>query len=495
MSAQTTQATKSLGERHAIVIGGSMAGLLAARVLADYVGRVTIIDRDTFPMAPEHRKGVPQSHHAHALLGRGQMILSQLFPGLIDDLRADGALAVRNVVPVVIVSPAGKLPSEPMADEFVAFSRFRLEWHVRQRLRARPDVQLIENTDVLCLLATPDGSAVTGVYVQRRGDEATPEALHADLVVDASGRFSKAPAWLEELGYTAPPEERINSGLAYASRFYQKPDDFPADWQGIIINGRAPDNPRAGLILPIENNIWHVTVGGFANNAPPTDEEGFLAWARLLPDPSIYEALRVAKPLSPIRGYRTPENRLRHFEQLPRQPQRFIAIGDSVCAFNPIYGQGMTVSAMDAMTLADCLQKEQGDFSPEFVRHFQRELAKTVAAPWLVSTGEDLRWPGVKLSGARPRFTTGLLHRYMDLVLRQATEDPIVTGAYLAVISMFAPPLSLMQPRVLARVMAGALGRALRPRKITPDNPPRFALSPEAIARLRAQPEAHYVQS
>ena len=494
MNAQTTRTPKPLAEQHAIVIGGSIAGLLAARVLADYVDSVTVIDRDTFPALPAHRSGVPQSHHAHALLGRGQLILTQLFPGLLDDLRADGALAVRDAVPIVIVSPAGMLPSQRMPDEFMAFSRFLLEWHVRRRLQARPEVRFLENQEVTGLLATDDRSQVVGVRVQRRGAEDAPEELRADLVVDASGRFSKAPAWLEALGYAAPPEEVITSGLGYASRFYQKPDNFPGEWQGIIVNGRPPHNPRAGLILPIENGGWHVTMGGFANNPPPTDEDGFLQWARDLADPSIYEAIRVATPLSPIRGYRTPENRLRHFERMPRRPGGFLVTGDAVCAFNPIYGQGMTVSAMDALVLDTCLAQERGSFSADFARRFQEALAKSVADPWLVSTGEDLRWPGIRLNGARPRPGTGLLHRYMDLVLRQATEDPVVTGAYLAVISMFAPPQSLAHPRILLRVLGGALRRASRG-SLNADRPARFALSPEAITQLRARIEADYANS
>src|SRR5262245_53129376 len=491
MNAPTSRPRKSLVEQHAIVIGGSMAGQLAARVLADYLGRVTVIDRDTFPTLPTHRSGVPQSHHAHALLGRGQLILSQLFPGLLEDLRADGALAVRNAVPIVIVSPAGMLTSQRMPDEFMAFSRVLLEWHVRGHLRARPEVCFLENTEVTDLLASADRSQVVGVRVQRRAAEDAPAELRADLVVDASGRFSKAPAWLEALGYAAPPEEVITSGLGYASRFYQKPDNFPGEWQGIIINGRPPHNPRAGLILPIENGGWHVTMGGFANNPPPTDEDGFLQWARDLADPSIYEAIRVARPLSPIRGYRTPENRLRHFERMRRRPGGFIVTGDAVCAFNPIYGQGMTVSALDAQVLEACLNQERGSFSPDFARRVQLALATTVADPWLISTGEDLRWPGIKLRGARPRPGTSLLHRYMNLVLRQATEDPVVTGAYLAVISMFAPPQSLAQPRLLLRVLGGALRRATH-RSPNAESAARLALSPEAIAELRAQREADY---
>ena len=480
--------------RHAVVIGGGMAGLLTARVLTDYFEQVTIIDRDTFPDVADHRKGVPQSHHAHALLARGQDIINTLFPGIMDELRAGGALSAYGVIPVAVVTAAGKLPLKKEDSEFLAFSRFFLEWHVRQRLATRVEVRFLTNCEVTDLLSTPDQKRVTGVRLhQPYGDEGT-HSLRADLVVDASGRYSKAPEWLVNLGYEPPPEESINSGIGYASRFYTKPIDFPADWQGIIINGRPPHNPRAGLILPIEHERWHVTLGGFAGNYPPTDEVGFLQWARDLSDPSIYEAIRVAEPITPIRGYRTPQNRLRHFEQLERWPTGFIATGDAVCAFNPIYGQGMTTSALDALVLDDCLRHQQRSSKPGFERRFQKQLAKTIAAPWLIATGEDLRWHGVALSGVRPRIGLGFLHRYMDLVLQRACFDTTVSHAYMAVLGMLAPPQSLMKPHILLRVLWGAL-KTNEGDTSNQANPAQFALSPEAIAILRARQEVSEAHS
>jgi 2-polyprenyl-6-methoxyphenol hydroxylase-like FAD-dependent oxidoreductase len=475
------------GGRHAIVIGGSIGGLLAAQVLADFYERVTIIDRDRFPEAPEHRKGVPQSHHAHALLARGQQIIEQLFPGILHDLRADGAHTATNVVPVALISPAGRLPVGPVP-EYMAFSRVLLEWHVRQRVRRRPGVAVISECDVTGLLAAPDRTRVRGVQLRPRGDSA-PAELEADLVVDASGRGSRAPEWLAELGYEAPSEELITSGLGYASRFYARPADFPAEWQGLIVNGRAPDNPRAGLILPIEHGRWHVTVGGFAGHHPPNDEQGFLEWARGLPDPSLYEAIRVAEPLSPIRGYRTPENRLRHFDRLERWPAGLIVTGDAVAAFNPIYGQGMTARALDALALEAVLREQRDRPQPGFEQRFQRRLMAHLDPLWTIATAEDLRWPGVTITGARPRRSQGLIHRYMDLVLRQAVEDPLVTQAYTGVISLLVPPARLGQPDVLLRTLGGALRRALRPRGAQPPQP-RYALSPDALADLRARPTA-----
>lgn len=479
----TTQGSNGIRQvgQHAVVIGGSMAGLLAARVLADAFDHVTVIDRDQFPDTPDHRKGVPQSHHAHALLERGQIIIERLFPGVIDDLRADGALSVQNAVSIVFVTPAGKLPSLPQPGEFIAFSRYRLEWHVRQRLAQLSNVTLVANCDVVAPIATADHARIRGVQLRHR-DNDTETTLAADLVVDASGRNSHAPEWLQTLGYEAPPEETINSGIGYASRFYRKPADFPAPWHGIIINGRPPHKPRVGLILPVENDMWHVTVAGIADHYPPTDEAGFLEWAGTLADPSLYEAIRVAEPLTPIKGYRTPTNRFRHFERLQRWPQGFVVTGDAVAAFNPMYGQGITVSALDAEVLQRSLQQRAPGVGWE--QQFQHQLAKQVAGPWLIATGEDLRWDGISLQGAPPQRGLKLLHGYMDLVLRQAVHDEQVTMAYMSVLSMTASPASLMQPRVAARVLGGALGRAMGRRAPTAPG----ALSPEAIASLQARP-------
>src|SRR5438105_697443 len=210
-----------------------MSGLLAARVLSDYYEQVTIVDRDIFPTTPDHRKGVPQSHHAHALLATGQYIIGQLFPGILDDLRADGALSVSDVVPFAFVTPAGKLPALKQPGEFLAFSRSLLEWHVRNRLSQRPGIHIICNTEVTGLQSTPDRMRVTGVQVRERGQGGHTDVLSADLVVDASGRHSQAPRWLVELGYETVPAEKINSGLGYASRFYARPENFPNEWQGI----------------------------------------------------------------------------------------------------------------------------------------------------------------------------------------------------------------------------------------------------------------------
>ena len=469
--------------RHVVIIGSGLAGLLAARVATEHFEQVTVVDRDRFPDSPDHRKGAPQSHHAHGLLPRGHEIIGRLFPGIEDDLRAAGGTSVRDSVGFMVVSPAGPLPVRPVPGEFVMFSRFLLEWQIRRRLARIPQVRFLQDAEVVGLEADPGGDRVSGVRLRHRSGSG-PVVVAADLVVDSSGRSSKAADWLRDLGYGVVPEEVVNSGLSYSSRFFARPDGFPDEWKGVVINGRAPHNPRAGLLLSVENDLWHVTLGRMAGDTAPSDDAGFLQWARELADPSIYEAIRVATPVSPIRGYRTPTNRLRRFERLRRRPSGFVVIGDAVCAFNPIYGQGMTVAAMDALVLARALDRHDGGRSAGFERAFQADLAGNVAAPWFVATSEDLRWPGVELTGARSSLAMAVGRRYMDRLLRAAVHDPDLTAAYLGIVFMVAPPKSAFAPWILARVVRGMFSSRHR----VPLQ--EFALSADALATVRRLPDA-----
>jgi hypothetical protein len=226
-----------------------------------------------------------------------------------------------------------------------------------------------------------------------------------------------------------------------------------------------------------------------AGNVPQTDEEGFMQWAHDLPDPTIYEALRIAQPLTPIRGYGTPENHLRHFERMHIWPTGFIATGDAVCAFNPIYGQGMTVSAMDAMALQLCLQEQQRSPRADFEQHFQHQLAKITAPAWLIATNQDLRWPKVRLKGARPNPGLRLLHRYLDIVLSNAIVDPKLANAYFNVLILAAPPGTLVRPRMVAYILGAATKRAVK-RVLGRKKDYGFALPPEVLSSLRARPRS-----
>jgi 2-polyprenyl-6-methoxyphenol hydroxylase-like FAD-dependent oxidoreductase len=449
---------------HALVIGGSIAGLLAARVLSDHFAQVTIVERDWFPDGPEFRAGVPQSRHVHALLGRGQALMERLFPGLIAELTDAGAAVLAWPADLLSLGPAGWSRRFPTSVTALTLSRHLLEWTIRRRVAALERVRFVTASEVIGLLAGPDRRAVCGVWLRRRvraapGVTAVPgdEELAADLVVDASGRGSHASRWLEALGYQAPRESRVDPFVGYATRLYRAPGSFAADWRAILLRGVAPRDPRIGLLIPIEGDRWLVTLGGYARAYPPTDDDGFLAYARSLRSRVLYDAIKNAEPLTPIYGYQRTGNLLRHYDGLARWPERFVVTGDAVCAFNPIYAQGMTVAALDAAELDACLREPwrgapDGDLSG-FARLFQQRLGKGVAGPWLIATSADFRFPTTE--GGRPKPTARLVQKYIDRVIAVATEDPHVFEAFMEVNNMLAPPTRLFRPDILPRVLAG----------------------------------------
>jgi 2-polyprenyl-6-methoxyphenol hydroxylase-like FAD-dependent oxidoreductase len=430
----------------AVVIGGSLAGLLAVRALRDHVDEVVLVDRDTFPAEAEPRKGVPQARHLHLLLVRGAQILDELLPGLTAELGAAGAVSVEWPADMLWQAPAGWSSRFGSSVTLLSCRRDLLEHCVRKRVFADERLQVLEATDVTGLLADDGRSAVTGVQLRARSDGAV-RALEARLVVDASGRDSHAPDWLAGIGYAPPRETVINSFLGYASRIYARPQDRRTDWKALFLQPRAPETTRGGGLFPIEGDRWHVTLAGVGRDYPPTDEAGFLAFAQGLRTPMLFDAIKDARPLTPISGYRRTESQLRHYDELERWPDQFVVLGDALCAFNPIYGQGMSVAAESALALERWLR------APTSARVLQRTLARTVAPPWLLATGEDFRYPTTE--GGRPSRLVKVLHRYLDRVIAVATVDEVVLDAFVNVVHLVRPPSTLFRPRILARVLRG----------------------------------------
>jgi 2-polyprenyl-6-methoxyphenol hydroxylase-like FAD-dependent oxidoreductase len=432
-----------------------MAGLLAARVLSDHFDQVTIIERDPLPDGPAFRPGVPQSRHAHALLTRGLHLLEQLFPGLGAELGAAGAVSGELPGGSLWLTSAGWCRRFRPGLPGLCLSRELLEWHVRRRLMERAStVRFRDEAEVIGLLPSQDVKAVVGVRLRPRGrgpvSEANVEELPAGLVIDASGRSSQAPGWLEALSYPAPRETHINSFLGYASRTYAQPHCAQRDWKVLYIMA-APGAPRGGLILPIEGDRWLVTLAGYGGDYPPTDEDGFLAFARSLRSRVLYEAIEDAEPLSGITGNRHSENRLRHYERVLRRPEGLLVLGDAACAFNPVYGQGMTMAACAASVLDDCLWEQDGRHPSGdltgLAQRFQRRLAHSHATAWLMATGEDLRYPTT--TGAEPTLSTRLMHRYMDRVIHASTQNRTVSRVFFEVLNMVTPSTALFRPNVL----------------------------------------------
>jgi 2-polyprenyl-6-methoxyphenol hydroxylase-like FAD-dependent oxidoreductase len=453
--------TATPSHQHAVVLGASMAGLLAARVLRAHFARVTIVERDQLPATAEFRKGVPQSRHLHVLLGHGADLLERLFPGLRADLRAAGAEIVHWPRDVLLLTRAGWSRRFAPGVPLISCSRELLEWHVRQRVSALTGLTLLQAHDATGLVANAVGTAIAGVRVHARpaaGDPPGDESvLAADLVVDASGRDSHTPHWLETLGYPPPMETRITSFLGYASRYYAPPPDHQANWRALFLTGKPLENPRGGGLFPIEGGRWLVTLAGLGHDYPPLDDTGFLEFARSLRSTVLYEAIRGARPLTPAVGYRRTENQLRHYERLTRFPERLVVLGDAVCAFNPIYGQGMTVAAQAAVVLHQTL-RVQAQTAPAAAleglgRRFQARLARRNATAWLMATGEDLRYPTT--IGARPDLATRLLQRYFDRLIDVAAEHPGVNRAFLEVSNLRQPPSTLFKPSVVLPVLRG----------------------------------------
>jgi 2-polyprenyl-6-methoxyphenol hydroxylase-like FAD-dependent oxidoreductase len=435
---------------HAVVIGAGMAGLFAARVLTDHFERVTVIDRDRLADASEFRSGVPQGRHLHVLLRRGHAIIQSLFPDLEAELDAVGVPLLNIGLDLDVVMFGRPLPSYHSQHDVRSSSRVWLEAAVRRRLIDSAGVEFLEETEATGLRTGADG-AVSAIELRKRGHGR--EILTADFVIDASGRSSKAFDWLAALGYPTPEITTINASLGYATRWYRRPS-HANDWQGVLLGAVPTSNSRAGALFPVEGERWVVTLVGIADQQPPTDEAGFLEFARHLVAPTIYDAIREAEPISPVYGYRRTGNRWMHFERLARWPERFIVLGDAACCFNPVYGQGITVSAIEAMLL-DRMLRRQGRDLRGLARRFQARLPEALQSAWLLSTGEDFRWPTTV--GGKPNAATRLVHWYVDRMMEILPEHELLREVFLSVQHMLEPPTMLFRPALLRRVFAHVL--------------------------------------
>jgi 2-polyprenyl-6-methoxyphenol hydroxylase-like FAD-dependent oxidoreductase len=451
--------------QHAIVIGASMGGLLAARALADYATKVTVLERDLFPGPRENRKGVPQGRHAHALLPSGREVLEGFFPGLTSELVAQGALTGDSALQVRRCISGYYHCQFRSGSQSLYCSRPMLESHVRARLIALPNVQIIQNCDVLGLVSTDDGQQVTGVRLNRRSTDAGEETLLADLVVDVAGRGSRSPAWLQALGYPAPEEETVQVGVGYVSRIYRRK---PSDLQGALNASITPlpPNKRMGVMLAMEDDRWLVTLVGYLGDHPPTDPQGFVEFAKTLPAPDIYEVIKEAEPLSDPLPAKFPASIRRHYETLERFPAGYLVFGDAISSFNPTYGQGMTVAAMEAVALQRCLAQGNDGIAQRF---FQA-ASRLIDIPWQITSGGDLRFAEVK--GKRTPIQP-LINRYLMSFHAAARYNPALVMAFGRVANLKAAPASLLKPSVMGKVLWTNLKRRFAP--AAPARHPRVA--------------------
>lgn len=455
---------------HAVVLGGGMAGLLTARVLSESYERVTVIERDALPDRQDRqdggRRGVPQGRHAHLLLARGRQALEGLFPGLTGELVAAGAVPIRALeqFPVHI---AGCVARRAPVGDFVSMTRPFLEGRVRERLAA--DVRFIDGCDVVGPATADDGRGgvrVTGARVVRRagaggtetgGAETSgigtggtgtgdAETIDADLVVDATGRAGRSPAWLRELGYPEAPVEELQVNVGYSSRLLRLPDGALGADRAILVGAR-PGLSRGMALFKVEDERWLLTLVGYADH-PPADEAGYLDFARTVAPADAYAAIRAGRPLTEIRLFKFPASRRRRYERLRRFPAGLLVTGDAICSFNPIYGQGMTVAALQAYALRRALADGAGE--RDLARRYFRSVAKVVAPAWRLGVCADLAIP--EIEAPRPA-SFRLINGYIGRVQRATAHDDAVASTFFRVTGLDYPIGRLLRPAMAWRVL------------------------------------------
>jgi 2-polyprenyl-6-methoxyphenol hydroxylase-like FAD-dependent oxidoreductase len=437
--------------RQAVVVGAGMAGLTAARALTDHFERVIVLDSDALPEDATHRLGTPQSKHVHGLLPSGLQALNELFPQFTDDLDRGGAVALRSGFDVRVERPGyDPFPQRDLGWASRAMSRPLTELTVRRRVLECANIELRQRCRVQHMLATPDSSAIVGVHCENIGGSA--ETIPADLVVDASGRGALTLKLLQSAGLPVPQETSIGVDGTYATSVFAIPDDAPTHWKGVMVFGAAPQDARGGLLLPLEGNRWIVSIGEFHGEGPPADAEGFLEYARGLRTPTIYNAIKHARRIGDVVRFRFPESVRRHYERLSSFPRGLLPVGDAVCRFNPVYGQGMSVAAKEACLLAHLLRTLGREHDPlaALATSFFDQAQGLLETPW-ATANLDFIYPQTR--GQRPADLESTF-KFGSALNRLAAEDASVHKLMIAVQVLLEPRSVFREPELLRRVMA-----------------------------------------
>jgi 2-polyprenyl-6-methoxyphenol hydroxylase-like FAD-dependent oxidoreductase len=437
---------------HAVVIGAGMGGLAAAKAVAPYFGRVTVLDRDALPDGPECRSGTPQARHAHALLAGGSRALEALFPGIADNLLEAGALTGRAGLAVRYEQPGfDPFPQRDLGFDAFFLSRPLLENVCRARLQEEPNVELRHRSRVTDVAQSPNRREALSVHCE--DNDGKLQTLAADLVVDASGRGAPTMSLLEKLGASGPEVSEIGIDQAYATAVFEIPPDASRDWMGLAHFGNpAEENNGGGLILPIEHGRWIVSIGRVHGGALPGEIEGFKAFTKSFRTPTLFDAINRAKHVGEIARYNMPASVRRHFHRSERFPDRLIPLGDSVCRFNPVFGQGMSVAAQEAVALNRLLDSRSAEAAPldGLAQAYLASIQDLLEAPWAVAQG-DFVFPETR--GTRPpEFEKRL--RYGAALTRLAAEDAETHRIVIEVRHLLRPQSALREPELAKRVTA-----------------------------------------
>jgi 2-polyprenyl-6-methoxyphenol hydroxylase-like FAD-dependent oxidoreductase len=425
-------------------------------VLSEYYDQVLIVERDVLPEEPVSRSGTPQAFHVHRLQPRGKIILERLFPGFTDELLEHGAFSMQNTL-VKITNAYGDVEF-PIPEKDAAWSRALLEWALRLRVNTFANVQFATGLEVIGLQVTPDQARVTGIYVRERGQLEQQTALSADLVIDASGRSSKLTQWLETLGCKVAEPERLKTALGYTTAYYRS-SSIAAQGRGLVgVDPQPAKGLGAGAIIPVENDTTMAVLFYAGGQYPPTDAEGFKQGFSQLGGTVLAEMLQDAEMTVEPRGYRMPECVRQHYELVEQWPAGLLAVGDAFCYFDPIYGQGMTVAAIAAETLAQCLSEQRSQPRADFERFVFQRMQETVEPAWWLSAVSDLRWSGVEYVGPLPMKGFIFAQKFFDLYLKNAfqhmAQRPELFQMNIVVNGLLMSPRQIFNPQMIASLLA-----------------------------------------
>lgn len=425
----------------AVVVGAGIAGLCAGRILADGFEEVVVIDRDHLGDEPVPRRGVPQSRHIHVLLEGGRVTLEDLFPAFGEALVSSGGVTHDAARDVQFYSDGDFFADGPRRRNVYAATRPLYEQVLRERLSSIDGVHLRPDCQFTEYLVDDRPTTVSGVAVNT--DERETEEITADLVVDATGRTSRTPKLLDEHGYTSPPVDEVQVDVVYSSTFVERP---PGDRRGIVV-APSPEQPRGGTFAPVEGGRWVMTLWEMHGDDPPTDSEEFAEFAASLPVPHLKRHLDEHEwRTDDIAQYPFPANLRRRYEDLDQFPDGLVVVGDAIASFNPIYGQGMSVAAFEAVELHHALAENGSENLA--LRYFDR-IEETVDAAWNLAVGNDHQFP--QTEGPKPRGTD-LLNWYMSRYVQKAHSDGELWDVFFRVQMMEIPPAALLRPGNVWRV-------------------------------------------
>jgi 2-polyprenyl-6-methoxyphenol hydroxylase-like FAD-dependent oxidoreductase len=438
--------------RQAVVIGAGMAGMPAACVLADHFDQVIVLENDTLPTGVSPRPGTPQSKHLHVLLAGGQRALSSLFPGLEQSLAAAGAQLLTVSLDAEWQFPGYEtFPKRDLGFKAYSMTRPLLESVVRKHFAAIGNIKTIDRCRAQQLITTEDGARVTGVTCLH--SDGKVEGIPADLVIDASSNGQLTLNLLAALGLPTPEETTVGVEMGYSTTEFEIPEDAPSTWKMALTLADPPRNRRGALLAPIEGGGWILGLLGSHDVKPTDDEAGFLEFTQRLRTQTIYEAIKGAKRRTPISRYGFKASRWRHFEKFEKFPARLIPFGDSICRFNPIYGQGMSVTAKEVCLLRDLLiaSAEDGEGIDSVPSKFLAQAQPIIDAPWATAVIPDFLDPLTE--GERPADLENAL-KFGAALRKLAYRDAEIHKLMLEVQHMLKPRSVLREPEIAERVKA-----------------------------------------